>query len=374
MRGVPTTLSAAVIDAGWADPSALDVGLAAVGWLVGWFMLWRLRPLPPPTPDGSARRTVAVVVPARNEARQLPELLPALVAQLGAGDELVVVDDHSDDGTADVAAGLGASVAAPPPLPDGWRGKPHACWHGAQRTSADVLLFVDADVRPPPDLLDRAVAAIEGDPEAVVSVEPWHDTRTAVEQASLLFNVTSLMGSGAFTALGDRVRSPVAYGPVLALRRDVYDRVGGHAAPTVRVRHTEDIGLARAVGRSELFTGRPDIRFRMYPGGLGQILRGWTRTIATGAGAAPWWATLATLVWVWSLAGGWVAVPIMYPLTALQVWVLGRRAGSIHPLTALLFPLAVIVLVVVFVASLFALVTRRDVAWKGRRVPARNVD
>jgi hypothetical protein len=80
---------------------------------------------------------------------------------------------------------------------------------------------------------------------------------------------------------------------------------------------------------------------------------------------------LAILVWVASLAGGWVAAPAVYPLSALQVWVLGRRAGSIHPLTALFYPVAVLVLAVVFVRSLLLTGLRRRVEWKGRRVPAR---
>ena len=110
----------------------------------------------------------------------------------------------------------------------------------------------------------------------------------------------------------------------------------------------------------------------MYPGGLVQLVRGWTRSLATGARFSPWWSALGTLAWVWSLAGGWLAAPLVYPLSAAQVWVLGRRAGSIHPLTAVLFPLAVLVLVVITVRSVFAVAFRREVTWKGRRVAARS--
>ena len=136
----------------------MDLALFGVGWILGWLLLWRLRPLPTPEPDSSGstdRPAIAVVVPARNEASALPHLLPGLAAQLQPGDELVVVDDHSTDATAVVATRLGAQVVHPPALPDGWLGKPHACWTGASSTTAPLLLFVDADVRPAPDLLDR---------------------------------------------------------------------------------------------------------------------------------------------------------------------------------------------------------------------------
>ncbi len=353
------------------EHSVVDLALFATGWVVGWLMLWRPRPLPAP-PEAGDRDGLAVVVPARDEADALPALLGALVPQLRSGDELVVVDDHSSDGTGAVAARHGARVVVPPPLPDGWLGKPHACWHGAGSTGAPSLVFVDADVTPAGDLLDAVSAALDRHDGDVVSIQPWHRTSRAVEQASLLCNVTALMATGAFTPLGDRVPTTVAFGPVLALRRDVYERVGGHAAPTVRAMHTEDIGIARAVGRSHLHTGAPATTFRMYPDGLGQLVRGWTRSIATGARHARWWCAAATLIWVWSLAGGWLVAPIVYPLSAVQVWVLGRRAGSIHPLTAALYPLAVVVFVVIFLRSVVAVLLRREVTWKGRRVAARS--
>ncbi len=353
-------------------PTSVDLALYTAGWLAGWFLLWRLRPLPPARPG--ARRPIAVVVPARDEAASLASLLPPLAGQLAEGDELLVVDDHSGDGTAEAASALGARVLTPPPLPDGWLGKPHACWHGARNTSAATLLFLDADVRPPADLLDRVARALDEHPGAVVSVQPWHETVRPNEQLSMLCNVTALMGSTGFTPLGRRLRPRVAFGPVIAIERDVYDRAGGHADPTTRRMHTEDIGLARAVGRSCLYSGHPDLRFRMYPTGVRATVRGWTRSIATGARYTPWWAALLVLAWVWSLAGGWVAAPIVYPLSALQVWVLGRRAGSLHPATALLYPLALAGFVVIFAGSLAALLGNRQVAWKGRRVATRPGD
>jgi 4,4'-diaponeurosporenoate glycosyltransferase len=320
-----------------------------------------------------------VVVPARNEAAALGHLLPAIRVQLRAGDELVVVDDHSTDDTAAVVRAHGATVVSAPELAAGWLGKPNACWAGAGATVAPTLLFLDADVVPASDLLDRIAAAIADHPEAVVSVQPWHRTVGIAEQASLMCNVAALMGSGAFTAAGDHLHPNVAFGPVLAVRRDVYRRVGGHAA--VRSMHTEDIGLARAIGETVLFTGRPDTTFRMYPNGLRQLFDGWTRSIATGARSTRPWFTIATACWVAALAGGWLAGgwptnhPVeslaIYALSALQVWVLGRRAGSIHPLTALLFPIAIAVFVVVVLRSTVVLILKRDVSWKGRVVASR---
>jgi 4,4'-diaponeurosporenoate glycosyltransferase len=351
---------------------AVDLAVFGVGWILGWLLLWRLRPLPAVHAGAGGlidRPSVAVVIPARNEALALPNLLPGLESQLRPGDELIVVDDHSTDSTTEVATQLGARVIHPPELPHGWLGKPHACWTGASMTTAPLLLFVDADVRPAPDLLDRVALEWSRDRDAVVSMQPWHRTGSWTEQASLLANITALMGSGGFTIAGSRAAATVAFGPVLAIGRSTYDRIGGHAA--VRTMHTEDIGLARAAGRSTLCTGRPDTSFRMYPEGLRQLVQGWTRSIATGARFTPWWLSIAVVAWVWSLAGGWLAEPLVYPLSAVQFWVLGRRAGSMHPLTAVLYPLAVALFAAIFLRSLFALVFRREVTWKQRSVPSR---
>ena len=81
------------------------------------------------------------------------------------------------------------------------------------------------------------------------------------------------------------------------------------------------------------------------------------------------WALLQRRVC--SVAGGWIAAPVTYPLIAVQIWVLGRRAGTTDPVAAALFPLLVVVFALIFVRSAFAVVFRRDVTWKGRAVDAR---
>jgi 4,4'-diaponeurosporenoate glycosyltransferase len=355
--------------------------LYLVGWGLGWLMLARPRPLASRTAtatatatatgtrSGAERPAIAVIIPARDEESSLPHLLAPLAAQLRTGDELIVVDDGSTDSTGTVAAAQGARVVHPPILDVAeWMGKPNACLAGARVSTAPLLLFVDADVVPPADLLDRVADTLTQYPASVVSVQPWHRSVAWYEQLSLLGNLVSMMGSGGFTPLGRRLAATLAFGPVLAVDRVAYDRVGGHGHPMVRRTRVEDIALARAVGRSELFSGHPDIWFRMYPGGIRELIDGWTRNMSAGIAATPWWIGVMVGAWVSSVAGGWLAWPWAYPLTAVQLWVLGRRVGSFRLVTAALFPLVTVVFVGVVIRSLVLRAAHRSIGWKGRRI------
>src|SRR4029453_3338234 len=106
----------------------------------------------------------------------LPRLLTALAAQTRPAEEVLVVDDDSDDDTAAVATAPGGDVIRPPPLPAGWTGKTWACWTGAQQAGGDVLVFLDADTEPEPDLLARLVEALDRGRGAVfvVPFRPMH--------------------------------------------------------------------------------------------------------------------------------------------------------------------------------------------------------
>ncbi|MCU1360903.1 MAG: hypothetical protein JWN99_2192 [Ilumatobacteraceae bacterium] len=355
-----------------AVPSTLSLVLFAIGWAAGWFALWRPRPVPR-TPTSATRPAVAVIIPARDEAHIIGPLVETLVLQARAGDEVVVVDDHSSDATAEVARRCGARVIVAPPLLQGWAGKPHACHVGAMATTAQVVMFVDADVAPSASLVDDVCAVLTSSPDALVSVQPWHrpgrGASHVAEQLSVIFNVVALMGSGAFTAWGPRVAGRVAYGPVMACRRERYEASGGHAADDVRGAILEDIAIARRFEVRELFVGSPSsTSFRMYPLGLRSLIEGWTKGIAIGADAAPWWAAIATAGWVASVAGGWLVSCWFALATMLQLAVLARRAGRFSPWVVMLFPVPAALFVAVVARSAIARFGGRQVSWRGRRL------
>lgn len=346
-------------------PGVSSVLVFLAGWLAGWVLLWPWRStLPHPT--DATRLPVAIVIPARNEAHNLAALLGSITPQLRTGDEIIVVDDHSQDATAEVAAANSVRVVAAPALPEGWAGKCWACWTGANATSAPTLIFLDADVTLTAEVIDRVVPP---DNQTLVSVQPWHDARHPYEKLAVMFNIVAVMGSGALALV--RRRGIVAFGPVLVTSRVAYERTGGHSHRDVRGSVTEDIALAARYDRVEVSCERQLASFRMYPSGIGSLIEGFTKNIAVGAGAIEWWVFVAVVAWVASVAGGFLASAWFYLATVGQVWVLGRRVGRFGLSTAVFAPVLVALFVVVFVRSALLGVLGRDVSWRGRRLSTR---
>jgi 4,4'-diaponeurosporenoate glycosyltransferase len=347
-----------------------DVGPFLVGWAYGWLL--GARPLRlPASPPEAARPPVAVIVPARDEAAALPALLASLTAQLGLGDELVVVDDDSADATAAVAAAHGARVVAAPALEPGWTGKAHACAVGADVTAAPVVAFVDADVVVASGALDRLVRAAAARPDALVTVQPWHDMRRPYEQLSVPFTIVAGIGTGLAAPWGARMRPRVAYGPLLVTTRAAYTAAGGHAHAEVRGSVVEDIALARRYdGRVVVASGRGIATFRMYPGGVRPLVEGWSKNIAAGAASVPRWALVLTAAWVWSIVGAPGAAWWCWLASAAQVWLLGRRWGRVRWWAALAAPLLGAWFVAMLVWSTWRRLRGGTVRWRGRDVAA----
>ena len=307
---------------------------------------------------------LSVIIPARNEARNLPLLLDSLAAQSVRPVEVLVVDDASSDGTAAIARELGAKVIVSQPLPAGWGGKTWACHQGAQAAAGELLCFVDADTWFEAGGLARI---LQGYPGGALSVGPWHAVQQPYENLSLFFNLNMVVGT-----VPDGL-----FGQMLLVDRASYQRAGGHAA--VRGRVLENCRLAalfRASGTAvHGVAGKGTLSFRMYPGGPGDLVAGWTKGFASGAGQTPRATLLLCVAWMTGLMaapiGCWLAGEprwwgAAYLLCAAQVWVLSRRVGAFRWYAALLYPLPLGFFFVVFARS--AMSAGQKVRWKGRDI------
>lgn len=217
---------------------------------------------------------VSVLLPVRNEAHRVGPCLHALLGQRGVDVEIVVLDDGSTDGTADL---VGQFVAGDPrvrvlegaPLPPGWLGKPYACHQLAQAAAAtsEVLVFVDADVVLAPHAVAATVELLERTGLDLLSPYPRQQAPglTALVQPLLQWSWLSLLPLWLAERSG-RASLSAANGQLLAVRRTTYDRAGGHGA--VRSEVVEDVALLRALkgvgGRGGVCDGTALATTRMY--------------------------------------------------------------------------------------------------------------
>ena len=373
-----------------ATASFIVLLITLVLWATGFLLLPRLRRCEF-NADHATACPVSVVIPARNEEQNLPRLLRSLANQAIQPREIIVVDDGSTDRTAEVAREFGAVVVSSKPLPDGWRGKTWACHQGAQAASGELLLFVDADTWFEPAGLGKVISAwqsrfvvqpsgcepglgrlkpaLQAVAGGTLSVGPFHAVERAYEDLSLFFNVNMTVGT-----VPDGL-----FGQMLLVNRDSYQRVGGHEA--VRGRTLENFFLAqefRAAGiPTRSLTGRGIVSFRMYPNGMRELIEGWTKGFASGAGQTPRRVLLLVIAWMiglmlapigWLVTSGSAAWGAVYLLCAAQVWWLSRQIGGFRWFTALLYPVPLIFFFAIFARS--ALRSGKQVTWKGRAIRA----
>jgi 4,4'-diaponeurosporenoate glycosyltransferase len=326
--------------------------------------------------------TLSVIVPARDEEKNLPVLLGSLMAQEPPPDEVIVVDDASRDLTAGVARAAGARVLSSAPLPGGWRGKTWACHQGAREAKGDVLLFVDADVSFEPGAL-RAIRDTYARQPGVLSVGPYHRVPLFHEQFSAFFNLVMTAGTGAFTVLG-RKRQPCGlFGPFLMVGRCAYQAIGGHEA--VKGRILENFFMAPLFAQAGIpmrcYGGRGVVSMRMYPGGIRELAGGWGKAFATGAAQTPVSLLLAISAWITggltvvgllvkSIASGVNPGPALgvYALYAAQIQAMLAGIGSFRWYVAPLFPIFLGFYLAVFFRSVVGVGLSKEVTWKGRRI------
>lgn len=219
---------------------------------------WQEGPILPPVPEGVVLPSVDVVVPARDEAPYIAEAIGSLTRQVVPGAaqvRVILVDDGSTDGTADLARR--AAEGAPHPLtiltgaekPPGWSGKLWAVSQGVAESTADLVLLTDADIRHEPDHLARLVAKAEGEGLDLVSEMVRLNCQSFAERALVPAFVYFFQLLYPFAKVADpRSRMGGAAGGTVLLRRKALDRAGGIAA--VRGALIDDVTLGRAVKES----------------------------------------------------------------------------------------------------------------------------
>jgi hypothetical protein len=332
-----------------------------------------------------------VLVPARDEAANVERCVRAALACEPRADEVLVYDDASSDGTAEIVARLAAEdgrvrLLRGGPLPEGWVGKPHACHHLAAAAAGDVLVHVDADVALAPEGIGRLASLLHDRGAAVVTAAPRQETGTFAERLVVpLLHLTYLAWLP--LPLVWRSRDPrflVANGQLLAVRRGALEAAGGWAA--VRAEVVDDMALCRRVkasgGRVVFADGHRTARCRMYRGAA-EVRDGFSKNLYEGVGGRP--SALAAVVALHAavhllpyalLAAALLGAPHLLPPALAAVGALAAVRAALAarfrqaPEGVVLHPLAVVALLAITLNSL-RWSARGAIRWRGRTYAAR---
>jgi chlorobactene glucosyltransferase len=346
---------------------------------------------------------ITVIVPARNEARNISRCIQALLSQTYPNFELLVLDDRSTDDTPKILDDLQTQFQVPGShkaphsfrilmgidLPPGWAGKPHALHQAAQQAQGEWLCFIDADTF----LYHHCLTSVY---------------ETAVEEQADLFSILTDQELGSFwekvilplvfiglsfgfpaKRVNDMTKpDAIANGQFILIRRSVYEATGGHAA--VRNRIDEDKALAETVKRAGyrlvLADGRQSAATRMYTN-LPEMWEGWTKNIFLGLRDRLWLLVFgafagllgALLLPVWLLGGVlWLVVSgsttaAVVAVQGLILWGyllyqrrLASKAFNIHLAYSLTLPLGALIFTSMMFASTYMVLSRKGVRWRGR--------
>jgi glycosyltransferase involved in cell wall biosynthesis len=338
---------------------------------------------------------ITVIIPARNEEASLGACLQSLVSQsedifkLGEDWDLLVVDDHSTDRTAEIARGApGVTVIPAEKLEPGWTGKANAIWTAARKARGRWLLFTDADTIHEPGDLRRAIHEAQRHKAGVLSYSPRQLVKGLAQRTlmPLIFSELALAYPPAKVS-DPAQRIAAANGQFLLVEREAYRRLGGHASVAEKV--LEDVEIAFLAKRRRI-----GLRFRYAPDALatrmyrttGAMMEGWTKnlallfhnTLATALWRALdflllfglpvlafglWDAKLAVKSLAW-LGAGWV-LALLWLRTLVRFY--SRVAKSNFPFVdCLLAPLGLPLFVALLYRSWFQHRVLKRVRWKGR--------
>ena len=341
---------------------------------------------PPPLPISNDLPSVSILIPARNEEASIAAAVEAALASEAVEIEVIVLDDHSDDRTAEIVRTIAAKDArvrleSAPALPAGWCGKQHACATLGRLATHPLLLFQDADVRLAPAGVARLVAEMNLRKTDLLSGVPRQITGTFLEALLIPLIHWVLLG---FLPM-DRMRASrhpafaAGCGQLFLARREAYVAMGGHA--TIKTSLHDGITLPRAFRNAGLQTDLCDATdvatCRMYHG-LSQVWFGLAKNATEGL-AKPILLPIVTVLFllgqvlpVLLLATAWLwdgPTLVLAGLATLLLYLprlIGISAFRQSVFGAVLHPLGVVVLLLIQWYALLRAIVGRPASWKGR--------
>jgi glycosyltransferase involved in cell wall biosynthesis len=361
-----------VVDTARGFPTITNISLPA----------WDINPV---TAGGNPR--VTIIVPARNEQDAVAQALARLLALDYGNYEVIAINDRSTDQTPEIMDKLAATstgrlkVAHIGELPPGWMGKTHAMWTAARLSTAEWLLFTDADVMYRPDCLRRAIAYAEAERADHVVLFPRTIMKRAGEKIMMaFFHLMFVFGHRPWKVADPKAKDHIGVGAFNLVRRSVYEKVGTYEA--LRYEVVDDMKLGKVIKnagfRQRNVVGGDLLEIR-WARGAGGVVRNLTKNFFAVMSYQLWRAlgfcVAAALLNVMPFAGilwahGWARLPYGIALVCLFLLYAGMSLYSdVRPWHFFAHPVATGLIIYTMLRSTFFTLSRGGVEWRGTFYP-----
>lgn len=371
-----------IVDAAIGMPSVANIATSA----------WDRNPA-----SASGNPWVSIIVPARNEERDIQQCLNSLLSLDYENYEVVAVNDRSTDKTGEImekvrAAHIAANdtgragqpilkVVHHAELPSGWLGKPHAMWTAANQATGEWLLFTDADVIFRADSLRRALTYAEAERADHVVLFPQMIMKTAGEYMMIAFFQTMFVfGHRPWKVADPKSRDHMGVGAFNLIRRSTYNAIGTYEA--LRMEVLDDMKLGKLVknagfAQRNVF-GADLISIRWARGAMG-VVNNLTknffavlsfqkaRTVISAFALA--FLNLMPFIGVF-VAHGWARLPYGIALGSMFLIYAGMsRRSKVPPHYFLFHPVSTMLFVYTLLRSMFLTLKNDGIVWRGTRYP-----
>ncbi len=338
------------------------------------------------------RPLVSILIPCRNEQEHIAACLDSILEQKYSPLEILVLNDHSEDKSADILSHYANShdnvtIIQGNSLPEGWTGKNWACHQLYVVSRGDVLLYCDADTQIGQDLIRDAVAELENRALGFVTIFPERKTRNAFDR--WIWSFTSwVIASWVPLWLAYQTRLgvlAVGFGQFLMLRRNAYEAIGGYEA--LRGNSLDDFGIARRIQAAgidwRVYSGRGRLTTASYRS-TKDAIEGYGKSIFPALGGSGLtlmlaWLLLANVTWTpvillileslqWiTISADQVQLASFCVMAILISWAAAAVKLRISALTTLLYPIAITCVLYTAVTSYIG-IRRGTMTWKDRTI------
>ncbi len=327
---------------------------------------------------------ISIVIPARNEERNLEHALQSVLRLDYPHLEIVAVNDQSTDRTREILDKLAQrdqrlTVLTLESLPEGWLGKPYALHRGAQRAQGEFILFTDADIMFHPLALRKAMGHVQANRLDHLTIIP-EDTMPGffLRVLSATFGIFMFITFQPWNARNPKSPRYMGIGAFNLVRTAVYRSIGGHEA--ISLRPDDDLKFGKLVKRNgyrqDVMNGKGMIAVEWYRS-VPELIHGLMKNMFAGMEYRVSVVILATigslLIHIWPWIGVWVATGWAQTLFALTVFVMAGSFGAVMAPFGVkpwhgvfLLPLTISLLVYIQCRAMVLTLWRGGIEWRGR--------